>query len=115
MMRRGESRTRGRVHFGTNFGLRGINWGQTFALFSRASIELEVCCPQCDAAIRSFRILNVASFLMKIHEYQGKAILKKYGVCVPRGSMAATRDEAEAVARELLSAGSTGVVVKAQI
>ena len=52
---------------------------------------------------------------MKIHEYQGKAILKKYGVTVPRGSMAATRDEAEAVARELFSAGSTGVVVKAQI
>ena len=22
---------------------------------------------------------------MKIHEYQGKAILKKYGVAVPRG------------------------------
>ena len=38
---------------------------------------------------------------MKIHEYQGKAILKKYGVTVPRGGMAESRDEAEAVAREL--------------
>ena len=38
---------------------------------------------------------------MKIHEYQGKAILKKYGVTVPRGAMADSRDEAEAVAREL--------------
>jgi succinyl-CoA synthetase beta subunit len=52
---------------------------------------------------------------MKIHEYQGKGILKKYGVTVPRGSMAATRDEAEAVARDLFDAGATGVVIKAQI
>jgi len=52
---------------------------------------------------------------MKIHEYQGKAILKKYGVTVPRGGMAESRDEAEAVARELLSSGALGVVVKAQI
>ncbi len=52
---------------------------------------------------------------MKIHEYQGKGILKKYGVTVPRGGMAESRDEAEAVARELLSSGATGVVVKAQI
>jgi succinyl-CoA synthetase beta subunit len=52
---------------------------------------------------------------MKIHEYQAKAILKKYGVAVPRGAMAATREEAEAVAKELLSAGASGVVVKAQI
>src|SRR5947209_1971694 len=53
--------------------------------------------------------------IMKIHEYQGKAILKKYGVTVPRGSMADSRDEAEAVARELLNSGANGVVVKAQI
>ncbi|MGA8764650.1 MAG: ADP-forming succinate--CoA ligase subunit beta [Candidatus Sulfotelmatobacter sp.] len=52
---------------------------------------------------------------MKIHEYQGKAILKKYGVSIPRGAMAATREEAEAVAKELFSAGAAGVVVKAQI
>jgi succinyl-CoA synthetase beta subunit len=52
---------------------------------------------------------------MKIHEYQGKAILKKYGVAVPRGTMAATREEAEAAAKELLGSGTTGVVVKAQI
>ena len=36
---------------------------------------------------------------MKIHEYQAKAILKKYGVSVPRGAMAASQDEAEAVAK----------------
>ena len=52
---------------------------------------------------------------MKIHEYQGKAILKKYGVAVPRGAMATTREEAEAAAKELLSSGASGVVVKAQI
>ena len=52
---------------------------------------------------------------MKIHEYQGKAILKKYGVAVPRGEMAESREEAEAAARNLFNAGSSGVVVKAQI
>jgi succinyl-CoA synthetase beta subunit len=52
---------------------------------------------------------------MKIHEYQGKQILKKYGVAVPRGRMATTREEVEAAAKELLVSGATGVVVKAQI
>jgi len=52
---------------------------------------------------------------MKIHEYQAKAILKKYGVSVPRGAMAATRDEAETIAKNLFDDGATGVVVKAQI
>ena len=49
---------------------------------------------------------------MKIHEYQGKAILKEYGVPVPHGIVARTSDEAEAAAREL---GTDVVVVKAQI
>jgi succinyl-CoA synthetase beta subunit len=52
---------------------------------------------------------------MKIHEYQGKAILKKYGVAVPRGVMATTREQAEATAKDILGSGATGVVVKAQI
>ena len=52
---------------------------------------------------------------MKIHEYQGKGILKKYGVAVPRGHMAETREEAESAAKDLLSSGASGVVVKAQI
>src|SRR6202165_5618370 len=52
---------------------------------------------------------------MKIHEYQGKGILKKYGVAVPRGMMATTREEAEIAAQDLLGSGATGVVVKAQI
>ncbi|HEY2847624.1 MAG TPA: ATP-grasp domain-containing protein, partial [Pyrinomonadaceae bacterium] len=49
---------------------------------------------------------------MKIHEYQGKTILKEYGVPVPRGIVARTPDEAEAAAREL---GTDVVVIKAQI
>ena len=52
---------------------------------------------------------------MKIHEYQAKAILKKYGVAVPRGQMATTREEAQAAAKSLFDAGASGVVVKAQI
>ena len=52
---------------------------------------------------------------MKIHEYQAKAILKKYGVAVPRGEMATSREQAETAAKNLFAAGATGVVVKAQI
>jgi succinyl-CoA synthetase beta subunit len=52
---------------------------------------------------------------MKIHEYQAKAILKKYGVAVPRGEMAETREQAEAAAKTLFESGASGVVVKAQI
>jgi succinyl-CoA synthetase beta subunit len=52
---------------------------------------------------------------MKIHEYQAKAILAKYGVAVPRGEMATTVDEAQDIARRLMAAGAGGVVVKAQI
>ncbi|MGZ4162893.1 MAG: ADP-forming succinate--CoA ligase subunit beta [Tumebacillaceae bacterium] len=48
---------------------------------------------------------------MNIHEYQGKALLKKYGVAVPNGSVAFTVDEAVAIAEGL---GGKGVV-KAQI
>jgi len=52
---------------------------------------------------------------MKIHEYQAKTILKKYGVAVPRGEMAETLEQAEAAAKKLFDAGAAGVVVKAQI
>jgi succinyl-CoA synthetase beta subunit len=53
--------------------------------------------------------------LMKIHEYQAKDILAKYGVPVPRGEVANTLDEAIDVAKRLFSNGANGVVVKAQI
>ncbi len=52
---------------------------------------------------------------MKIHEYQAKTILAKYGVPVPRGEVANTLPEAADAARNLLANGATGVVVKAQI
>ncbi len=52
---------------------------------------------------------------MKINEYQGKEILKKYGVAVPRGVMVTSREEAEAAAKDILDSGATGVVEKAQI
>src|SRR5437660_11622259 len=48
---------------------------------------------------------------MKIHEYQGKELLKKYGVAVPRGLVARSPEEAYHAAKEL----GVEVVVKAQI
>jgi succinyl-CoA synthetase beta subunit len=52
---------------------------------------------------------------MKIHEYQGKEILRKYGVAVPNGEMATTLEEADTAAKQLFSDGNAVVVVKAQI
>lgn len=49
---------------------------------------------------------------MNIHEYQGKEILRSYGVAVPNGKVAFSPDEAVKVAKEL---GSNVTVVKAQI
>ncbi len=49
---------------------------------------------------------------MKIHEYQGKEIFRKYGVPVPNGILVHTPEEAEKAARDL---GTKVVVVKAQI
>jgi len=49
---------------------------------------------------------------MKIHEYQGKELLRKFGVPVPRGLVARSPEEAYQAAKEL---GTDVVVVKAQI
>ncbi|MEX0802749.1 MAG: ADP-forming succinate--CoA ligase subunit beta [Candidatus Binatia bacterium] len=49
---------------------------------------------------------------MNIHEYQAKEILKRYGVSVPQGEVAATPEEAKAAAIKL---GGGICVVKAQI
>ncbi|KEP27865.1 ADP-forming succinate--CoA ligase subunit beta [Bacillus zhangzhouensis] len=49
---------------------------------------------------------------MNIHEYQGKEILRKYGVSVPNGKVAFTPDEAVKASEEL---SSSVYVVKAQI
>jgi succinyl-CoA synthetase beta subunit len=48
---------------------------------------------------------------VKIHEYQGKAVLARFGVPVPRGEVAFNADEAVAIAQRL----GLPVVVKAQI
>lgn len=49
---------------------------------------------------------------MNIHEYQGKEILKSFGVAVPNGKVAFTVEEAVEAAKEL---GTAVCVVKAQI
>ena len=48
---------------------------------------------------------------MKIHEYQAKAILREFGVPVPRGDVAETPADARAIAERL----GARVVVKAQV
>jgi len=49
---------------------------------------------------------------VKIHEYQAKAVLSKYGVPVPRGEVAFTPEEAHDITKRL---GGAIAVVKAQI
>ena len=49
---------------------------------------------------------------MNVHEYQGKEILRKYGVTTPRGFPCFSVAEAEAASRKL---GGKAWVVKAQI
>ena len=49
---------------------------------------------------------------MKIHEYQAKEILRRYGVATPRGIAVFSVDEAVKAAQQL---GSKVCVVKAQI
>ncbi|QDX94387.1 ADP-forming succinate--CoA ligase subunit beta [Brevibacillus laterosporus] len=49
---------------------------------------------------------------MNIHEYQGKEVLRQYGVAVPNGKVAFTVEEAVEAAKEL---GTKVCVVKAQI
>src|SRR6266480_845344 len=49
---------------------------------------------------------------MKIHEYQGKQLLERFGVPVPRGLVARSPDESYQAAKQL---GTEIVVVKAQI
>jgi len=48
---------------------------------------------------------------MKVHEYQAKEILARYGVAIPRGTVITAAEEARAVAAEL----GGKVVVKAQV
>lgn len=52
---------------------------------------------------------------MKIHEYQAKEILAKYGVAVPAGIAATSVDEAVKAAEKMKADGASLFVVKAQI
>ena len=53
---------------------------------------------------------------MKIHEYQAKQVLARYGVTVPRGEVITKADEARGVVKRLYGEKGGGVVVvKAQI
>jgi len=53
---------------------------------------------------------------MNIHEYQGKDILRKFGVAVPKGIVAYSAEEAKQAAEQLFEEQSSPVVVvKAQI
>jgi len=53
---------------------------------------------------------------MNLHEYQGKSILKSYGVAIQEGIVAHTPDEAVEAARQLTEqTGTTWFVIKAQI
>jgi len=53
---------------------------------------------------------------MNIHEYQGKQILKQFGVSVPSGSVATTSEEAVEAARKIQAETGAGAwAVKAQI
>ncbi|MER3469055.1 MAG: succinate--CoA ligase subunit beta, partial [Thermoflexus sp.] len=48
---------------------------------------------------------------MKLHEFQSKQLFARYGIPIPRGKVAASPEEARAVAKEL----GRPVVVKAQV
>ncbi len=52
---------------------------------------------------------------MKLQEFHARELLAAAGLPVPPGRVAATPGEAAEVARELISGGATGVVVKAQV
>jgi succinyl-CoA synthetase beta subunit len=52
---------------------------------------------------------------MKVHEYQGKEVLERYGVRTQRGILATTAEEAQAAFEQLASQGHKLAVVKAQI
>ena len=66
----------------------------------------------CFSFSRKLKFLQQNYKPMKIHEYQGKELLKTYGVPVPRGIVARSGEEAEQAAKDL---GTDVVVVKSQI
>jgi succinyl-CoA synthetase beta subunit len=49
---------------------------------------------------------------MNIHEYQAKELMEKFGVATPKGKVAESPEQAEAIANEI---GGSNLVIKAQI
>jgi succinyl-CoA synthetase beta subunit len=90
----------------------GIHEAQGFILFS--GLVTVGHSPDWESLL-FMRVSDGLDINLKIHEYQAKDILAKYGVAVPRGEMANTLEEASVVARKLFAEGAPGVVVKAQI
>src|SRR5262245_5145303 len=83
--------------------------------FSDSKRAIEPCgiiSSPCVDAPRASQLAFDDRALMKIHEYQAKAILSRYGVPVPRGEVAFNATEAGEIAHRL---GGSVVVVKAQI
>src|SRR5882672_2433158 len=71
-------------------------------------------CRQNSNTSRLFQSRTENGTSMKIHEYQAKAILARYGVTTPRGEVVFTKEEARDAAHRLRSHVNV-VVVKAQI
>ena len=69
----------------------------------------------CYQAITTFRVGIIADVnggeALNLHEYQSKRIFARYGIPVPQGDVAATPEEARAIAARL----SQPVVIKAQV
>src|ERR1051326_7343074 len=63
------------------------------------------------AQVEAFSIYHKEFLFVKIHEYQAKDILARYGIPIQPGRVAHTPEEAEAIAREL----NGPVVIKAQV
>ena len=64
----------------------------------------------------TFTAKSLLTYFMNLHEYQGKSILKQFGVPIQEGIVANTVEEAVKAAKELQKQTGTQVwVVKAQI
>lgn len=61
------------------------------------------------------RLTLITLQFMKVHEYQGKEILEKYGVAMQPGEVASTVDQAVDIAKDLRQVHGDRFVIKAQI
>lgn len=52
--------------------------------------------------------------MARLHEYQGKALLHRHGIAIPRSKYVESPEQAEEAARELLESGAKVVVLKIQ-